>query len=299
MDPARFNQLYQQYKPLLFSIAYRMLGTVSDAEDIVQDVFLHAQLPGRLDNVEHVKSYLCKMTTNRCLDVLKAAHTKREVYTGTWLPEPLLVSEQDPLHEYVHDETISFAILTLLDKLTPVERAVFILREAFELPYETIADTVGKSPQYCRKILSRLRPKLLQRNSSKTAASPEEAETILRHFLHAAKTGDMDGMIRLLGNEAVLYSDGGGKVSAALRPITSPQRIAAFLSALTKKALQQPSRYQIIPQRINGSAGLLIMEDGAVSNVFSFSFQRQQISAVYIVRNPDKLAHLHFVHTCP
>lgn len=291
MDHSHFNQLYEQYRPLLFSLAYRMLGTVSDAEDIVQDVFLHAQQPGRLDQVEHVKAYLCKMTTNRCLDVLTAARTKREVYTGPWLPEPLLVSEQDPLDQYVCDETISYAILILLEKLTPVERAVFILREAFELPYDSIADVIGKSPQHCRKILSRLRPKLSQEHPMKTA-HPEKAEALIGQFLTAARTGDMDGMVRMLGREAVLYSDGGGKVSAALHPIESPQRIAAFLAALTNKTLQEPDRYRIVPHRINGTVGLLIEEDGAVSSVFSFSFHSEKITAVYIVRNPDKLAHL-------
>lgn len=293
MDDSYFNHMYQQYKPLLFSLAYRMLGTVSDAEDIVQDVFLHAQQPGRLEQVEQVKAYLCKMTTNRCLDTLKSAQKKREVYTGPWLPEPLLVSEHDPLNQFIHDETISYAMLTLLENLTPVERAVFILREAFELPYDLIAEVTGKSPQHCRKILSRLRPKLSQASNDKSGAiSREKAEALIEQFLYAARTGDLEGMIQMLSHEAVLVSDGGGKVSAAQHPITTPQRIAGFLAAIAEKTLQQPDRFCIASHSINGSMGLLIMEDDAVSNVFSFSFQHDKIAAIYIVRNPDKLTHL-------
>ena len=175
------DSVYRSYKPLMLSIAYRMLGSVADAEDLVQDTFLTAQQMENGKNGGHVnnlKAYLCKTVTNRCLDYLKSARRKREVYVGPWLPEPLVqsageISGQDPLQSVVLEDTISYAFLVLLDRLTPVERAVFILREAFEYDYGDIADFLGKTELGCRKIYSLLKRKIQDEPPAELPASAQ------------------------------------------------------------------------------------------------------------------------------
>ncbi len=243
--------MYQTYRPLLLSIAYRMLGSVTQAEDLVQDAFVTVQ---QLDNnkvgpVRNLKAYLCKAVTNRCLDYLKSSHKKREVYVGQWLPEPLVqdyagvtgstsAAGGDPLQTIVLEDTISYAFLVLLDRLTPVERAVFILREAFDYDYRDIADFVNKTELGCRKIYSRLKRKI-QDDPATELISSEQSEQLVLRFLHAAATSDMDGLFALLSEDIVLYSDGGGKVSAAVKPVISNQRVLAFIQGLLSRAAAQ------------------------------------------------------------
>lgn len=290
-NPEKLADLYTEYKPLLFTLAYRMLGSVSDAEDIVQDTFMQVQHRVSLEQVKHIKAYLCKITTHRCLDKLRSAQKQRESYIGPWLPEPLIADQlsPDPAQQYEQNETISFAMLTLIETLTPVERAVFILREAFDMPYEDIAEMLEKKPDSIRKILSRLRPKL---KGIQPMPSPQEADPLIQQFLYAAQTGDMEGMLSLLAEDARLYSDGGGKVSAATKPIVSRENILRFLAGLGQKQMQQPEVYRAIPAIVNDSIGLIILESGQVSSVFAFQATNMAIQTIYIVRNPDKLTHL-------
>ncbi|MFC5450786.1 RNA polymerase sigma-70 factor [Paenibacillus aestuarii] len=278
--------LYDEYKPLLFSIAYRMLGSAADAEDMVQDTFVNAQqLPD--DQVRHVKAYLCKMVTNRCIDYAQSARKRRELYVGEWLPEPLIVSADDPLHAIERDETFSYAFMVYLERLTPVERAVFILREAFEYDYTDISDIVGKSEANCRQIFSRLKRKL-QDEEAPVVQADEHARSLARQFLHASSTGDLEGLIRSLTEDVVMYSDGGGKALAALHPILGRERVIRFLLGIRSKYKERNYEYQMIP--MNGQNGMVITEDGMVVAAINLELdERGSVHRLYFMRNPDKL----------
>ncbi|KEQ22976.1 RNA polymerase sigma-70 factor [Paenibacillus tyrfis] len=279
---------YTEYKPLLFSIAYRMLGSVSEAEDIIHDLFLAVSRtdPGAIQNP---KAYLCKSVTRRCIDQLKSARSRREVYVGPWLPEPLQTSDkEDPLLQAARNDDISFAFLLLLEQLNPVERAIFVLREAFDYDYKEIADMLDKSEAACRKTYSRLKQKLHPEEALPPQPGLPESESLVRSFLKAVSTGDVLQFIHLLTEDAILHSDGGGKVRAALRPILGADRIAAFLLGIASKGTVLT---RSVPVSFNGGAGLLV--DGSRSRIaMLFEFEGTRIRTMYFVNNPDKLSHL-------
>ncbi|NEN84895.1 RNA polymerase sigma-70 factor [Paenibacillus elgii] len=279
---------YTEYKSLLFSIAYRMLGSVSEAEDIIHDLFLAVSRtdPGAIQNP---KAYLCKSVTRRCIDQLKSARSRREVYVGPWLPEPLQTSDkEDPLLHAARNEDISFAFLLLLEQLNPVERAIFVLRKVFDYDYKEIADMLDKSEAACRKTYSRLKQKLHPEEPLLPQPGIAESESLVRSFLKAVSTGDVLQFVHLLTEDAVLYSDGGGKVRAALRPILGADRIAAFLLGIASKGTVLT---RSVPVSFNGGAGLLV--DGSRSRIaMLFEFEGTRIRTMYFVNNPDKLSHL-------
>lgn len=309
------EKLYGEYRPLLFSLAYRMLGTVSDAEDVVQDVFLRLE-EKPLGDKEHMKAYLCKMTVNRCLDILKRLRLQRELYIGPWLPEPIAIEADDPAAAYLHGEGVSFAILLLLETLDPVERAVYILREAFAFDYKAIAEATGRSEAACRQTMTRLRPKIAAAQPPEGLMPTADAEPLVLQFLHAARTGDLTGMLELLHPDASLRSDGGGKVSAAVRPIVGANAVSAFLGGLARKFAgaadspgtpelsQQPgipyisqsaasgpaAKFGLLP--MNDQPGLVFMVDGQPDTALLIESSAGRICAVYIVRNPDKLEQI-------
>ncbi|MBH5318364.1 RNA polymerase sigma-70 factor [Paenibacillus sp. GSMTC-2017] len=288
---------YVSYRPLLMTIAYRMLGSVTDAEDLVQDVFVHAykwEMDKESSHVLNLKSYLCKMVTNRCLDLLKSARRKREVYVGPWLPEPIVQhdfsnSDQDPLQTIMFEDTISYAFLIMLDRLTPVERAVFILREAFDYDYRDIADTISKTELGCRQIYSRLKRKI-QVEPTDPIITEDQTRELVYQFLQAASTGNMEMLLSTLTDDITAYTDGGGKVSAAIRPIQTPSRVAAFILGLASKMDEQT---KIILVRINGAIGVILSSPSEpFASVMSFQFKDDRIENIYIMWNPDKLRHL-------
>jgi RNA polymerase sigma-70 factor, ECF subfamily len=282
--------LYQQYRPLLFSLSYRMLGSVTDAEDMVQDIFL--RLPGLdLSRIENVKAFLCKMTTNRCLDLLKSAQRNRETYVGPWLPEPLLDTEpraEDPQDLAVRSESVSYALLTLLSRFNPVDRAVFLLREAFSFDYHEIAVILGKSEVNCRKIYSRVRSKL-QPEEEVPIHEPLQSRMFVESFLRASSSGDVNAFVKLLAEDAVLYSDGGGKVYAAIHPVVSRDRVLAFLFGIANKAVSAQAEIRMTPVRMNGELGIAIEVSGEPFTFMAFRISGGQIRDIYILRNPDKL----------
>jgi len=291
------DSAYLSYRPLLMSIAYRMLGSVFDAEDLVQDVFIIAQrsdVDAEGSRVLNLKAYLCKIVTNRCLDFLKSSRKKREIYVGPWLPEPLVQNYtheigQDPLQTIMLEDSISYAFLVLLDRLTPVERAVFILREAFDYDYRDIADMIGKTELGCRKIYSRLKHKI-QAEPDVSLMEEAQSEELVHSFLHAAATGNMQELIALLSEDIIVYTDGGGKVNAATRPIQTPQRVVAFIKGLTAK---MDKNTQIQLAWINGALGLFISSpDDRFNAVIHFQIKAGLIHNMSILRNPDKLRHL-------
>ncbi|MDO3408282.1 RNA polymerase sigma factor SigJ [Saccharibacillus sp. CPCC 101409] len=302
------ERLYTRYRPLLFSLAYRMLGTAADAEDVVHDVFIRLE-EQPIEAKAHMKAYLCKMTTNRCLDVLKSARVKREVYIGPWLPEPVPTGEHDPAAVYLQDESVSYAILLLLESLEPEERAVYILREAFAFDYRTIAEAVGRSEASCRKTMSRLRPKLAAALPEAGLLSAAEAEPLARQFLHAARTGDMQGMMELLHPDVVLRADGGGRVTAAVRPVSGASSVAAFLGGLFRKYIGLAANPESAPEpdannavqaageplslrSVNGRTGIVFTDGQTANTVFVVEASAGRITSVYVVRNPEKLERI-------
>ena len=271
-----------------------MLGTVMDAEDMIQDTFLALE---RVDSeqVGSMKSYLCKMVTNRCLDHLRSARKQREVYIGPWLPEPVLTEGwemargSDPLETAVTRDHLSIACLTLIEQLSPPERAVFVLREALGFEHGEIAAILGKTPAACRKILSRVKQKLGP-DLPQAAPDYERHGDLLTRFVTAIGTGDHEALLALLATDVTLYSDGGGQVLAAIRPLQSPAHVAAFLLGIARN--QGAEGYEVRFAEVNGAPGLILAQQGRIDTVFSLAERDGQITGVFIVRNPDKLSRL-------
>jgi len=282
---------YLAYKPLMFSLAYRMLGSVMDAEDIVQEVFLSWN-EGKLEQIRNEKAYLCKMVTNRCIDRIRSASKQREVYIGPWLPEPLItVDVESPAAFYLRKESLSTAYLLLLQQLTWVERAVFILREVLQYEYDEIAEIVGKSSTNCRQIFHRAKGAVSGLSSEAKTESPKSESLKLKveQFVQALTSGNSGQLVNILKADASLYSDGGGKVTAAVRPIMGAERISLFLFGLMSK-LPPDFSYQIMP--VNGLPGIVSYSGKKPNNVITFRIEEDVITDIYIVVNPDKLRHL-------
>jgi len=284
------QELYLQYKGLVFTLAYQLTGSVSDAEDVVQDVFLkiHGVEPERLTNP---KAYLCRMATNRCRDLLKSARRKREQYFGEWLPEPIFTSREESLHAVIRGELLSYAMLVLLERLTPAERAVFVLREALNFEYAEIAEVVGKSEANCRKLLSRAREKMKIVGNEPTR--PEAAdEAWIRRMLSALEQDDAEAVVSLLAENVVLVSDGGGKAVAAVHPIKTKDSVAKFLLGLFRQVPHYKGGVRIEIREINGQPAVAVRSGGEIETVLLIHAGRNAIRNLFFVRNPDKLRHL-------
>lgn len=280
--------LYETYKGLVFRLAYQMLGSATDAEDIVQDVFLKAHALS-LEQMPEPKAYLCKMTTNRCLDLLKSARKKRELYTGPWLPEPISTPEGDSYDSVITKDLLSYAMLVLLERLSPSERAVFVLREAFDFQYDEIAELVGKTEANCRKIVSRAKMKMgIVSEESALPQEKELSEEWMGRFLSALEHGNVETLLTLLATDAVLLSDGGGKVTAALHPILSGERVAAFLLGLMHSFSKRPD-FSVALAPLNDQTGFVLRLDGKIDTVVFLHREHGVIRHLYFVRNPDKL----------
>ncbi|MGN8647000.1 RNA polymerase sigma-70 factor [Gracilibacillus sp. HCP3S3_G5_1] len=285
----KLEVLYEKYQPFLFSVAYRMLGSVSDAEDIVHDLFL--QLNPESIVVKDIKAYLAKAVTNRCLNRLNAAQKRREMYTGPWLPEPQVhQNNQGLVDKVVTDENVSYAFLVLLEQLSPLERAVFVLREAFDYDYRGIAEILGKTDVNCRKVCSRAKQKL-KKDIPVYQKNTEEVNLLAKTFIKAATTGDFEEFMDALTDDVVLVTDGGGKVLSALKPIVSKQRVFAFLEGITGK---NAFAGELLLTVVNDQSGIMQIKDGRLIRVISFEFEAQQrkITNIFIISNPDKLKHI-------
>ena len=285
-----FETLYRTFRPLVYSVAYRLLGSVSDAEDVAQDILMKSHHIEQ-EQIRNMKSYLIKMTTNHCLNILQSARKKREIYTGEWLPEPEIGTEKlTPMEVLLQTESISYAFLVLLENLTPVERAVFVLREAFRYDYREIAEILNKSEANCRKIYSRCKEKIRHEVPVHPQQS-DHTEKMIHTFLKGSETGDFEEFIHLLTVDATLITDGGGKVRAAIFPILGKQRIQIFLEAIVSRGFFQ---LEILPTIINGQFGILARNKGRVEKAICFEWDesRESIRRIYIVVNPDKLKHI-------
>lgn len=269
------------HRPLLFGIAYRMLGRVTEAEDMVQETFLrfHQQPEGSI--IAH-KAWLTKTVTRLCIDQLRSVRRQREEYVGTWLPEPLFGEE---LAEDLAD-TLGMAFMLMLENLSPVDRAIFLLREAFGHGYSDIAEITGKSEPACRQSVSRAKEKFGHKADRQPTAT-QEAERLVKEFLVATQSGELSELLALLTEDAILYSDGGGKVRAALLPIYGPDKITRLFIGMRRHYCENTSPPRLVA--INGSPGVVTSHaDGSIS-VMTFAFAGGRVKAIYMVRNPDKL----------
>jgi RNA polymerase sigma-70 factor, ECF subfamily len=270
-----------------------MLGSIMDAEDCVQETFLrwhHACEIGEAEAIQSPRSYLCTIVTRLCIDVLRSARVQRETYVGVWLPEPLVTAYQpgastDPEASVEQSESLSLAFLRLLEYLSPLERAVFLLRQVFDFEYDEIAKIVQKSPENCRQIMRRARHNLAEHHHHYNVP-PQQRELLTYQFIQACTTGDMQGLLNVLADDVVMHSDGGGKVHAALKPIYGSAKVARGLLGLMRKV---PPGVTSQLALVNGQPGILSYLDGAPYAVLAFSLANCRMQEINFIVNPDKL----------
>jgi RNA polymerase sigma-70 factor, ECF subfamily len=286
------TDLHPELRPLLFSIAYRMIGSVTEAEDIVQEAFLryHRAQPA---DVEYPKAYLSAVTTRLAIDHLRSARVRREEYVGPWLPEPLVADESatDPSAQAELADSLSLAFLVLLERLTPVERAAFLLREVFAYPYDEIAEGIGKSEANARQLVSRAR-RHVDDERPRFDVSRKEHEELTDRFLEATQDGDTEALIELLADDVYAHADGGGKAQAPRRMLHGRERVARFMVGIARPDRGVPA-VTLHPVLVNGVPGRLARDaEGNAVAVLTLDVADGLVTAVRIVANPDKLAHL-------
>ena len=284
------SEVFSASRPLLFGIAYRMLGSVADAEDMVQETFVRWQKQD-VTKLKSAKAWLVSTITRLSIDQLRSARRQREDYVGLWLPEPLVSADEtadSPAKHAALTDSLGLAFMHLLEDLAPLERAVFMLREAFDYDYAEIAKIVEKSEANCRQLFSRAKSHLTQREMTEAPAG-ETAERVVQQFLQACVTGNMESFLAVLTEDAVMYSDGGGKVRAALKPIRSAKFIGRLFVSIRRRGLAG-ARVNIV--RVNGKVGAVFRLPDGSPIVSAFAFRGDRIQSVYWVSNPDKLRAL-------
>jgi RNA polymerase sigma-70 factor, ECF subfamily len=279
-EPSVTTETYESLRPLAFSIAYRMLGSVSEAEDVVQEGLLRLH---RAEDVEHPKAFVATVVTRLSIDELRSARSRRETYVGPWLPEPLLTDSRPD------DESVSMALLVTLEALSPVERAVFLLHDVFDYGYDEIAEIVGKTRENCRQLAVRAR-RHVEARRPRFEPSREQREALAARFFEAIREGDLDGLVSLLAEDAVATGDGGGKAAARKTPLHGGAKVARFMLGLMR--LAERDAYEFDFREVNGRPGALIRQDGQVIGVLSLEIAGGKVAEFYSVANPDKLHHL-------
>jgi RNA polymerase sigma-70 factor (ECF subfamily) len=289
VDGSKRLVAFEQHRRRLFSIAYRMPGSLADAEDTLQDAFIRWQRASEAD-IRSPKAFLVTIVSRLCINQLKSARMRREEYVGEWLPEPLVTEPGSQASEIPHvDESVSLALLLLLERLTPVERAVFLLREIFDYTHAEIAAVLGLSEANCRQLLRRARQHVRMARPRFTASAQEHVD-LLERFRQAAGSGDMDRLLALLSSDVVLHSDGGGKAPALPKPIYGPDKVARAIVHGLGKLVSQNVVQQIV--QINGEPGVVSYLNGWPHSVLALDASEGRIRAIYIVTNPEKLSHL-------
>ena len=287
------SDAFEELRPVAFAIAYRMLGSVSEAEDVVQEAFLRlhrAEDEGQ--RIESPRAYLSTVVTRLAIDQLRSARARRETYVGEWLPEPLVTSpEEDPARQAEMADSLSLAFLVLLENLSPEQRAVFLLREVFDYPYDRIAEIVGKREDNVRQLAGRAR-RHVEEGRSRFEASREQRDELARRFLAASQDGDLEALETLLADDVVLHGDGGGKAPALARPLHGRARVARTLLAWMKATVRFGG-VSLRPVEVNGQPGAMSFDpEGRLINVLALDIADGQIQAIRSVVNPDKLRHL-------
>jgi RNA polymerase sigma-70 factor, ECF subfamily len=286
------GDLYGELRPLMFAIAYRMVGSVTDAEDIVQEAFLRFHRETRSGAaIESPKAYLSAVTTRLGIDHLRSARVQRESYFGQWLPEPLLTDDEpDAAQQMERADSLSMAFLVLLESLSPIERAVFLLREVFEYGYDQIADVVGKTEENCRQIAVRAR-RHVQEGRPRFEASRQRREELGARFFAASREGDTEGLIRMLAEDVVLIGDGGGRQGVFPEPIHGKDRVARLIPHLMERA--KSSGWTMEVAEVNGQPGCVWSDaEGDPTLVVSLDIADDRVQTIRSVANPDKLRHI-------
>jgi RNA polymerase sigma-70 factor, ECF subfamily len=283
---------YRELRPLLFSIAYRMVGSVSEAEDLVQEAFLrfHRAVSGG-EEVASPKAWLSAVTTRLAIDHLRSARARRERYVGAWLPEPLVTSNEPDAAEHAETaDSLSLAFLALLERLSPVQRAVFLLHDVFGYGYDEIARLVDKSEANCRQIAARAR-RHVEAGRPRFEASRRQRDELARRFFAAMDRGDTEGLVGLLAGDAVLYGDGGGKAPAMTAPVHGAERVARLLLGLTRRGRAVGIGGRLA--EVNGHPGLITLDpEGRVLGILALDIVEGRVQTVRSIVNPDKLRHL-------
>ncbi|MGW0479323.1 RNA polymerase sigma-70 factor [Nonomuraea sp. NPDC003214] len=279
-DPA--TEAFVAHRNLLFTVAYEMLGSAADAEDVLQESWLR-WAGVDLDTVRDQRAYLVRIATRQALKRLRTLGRRRESYVGPWLPEPLLTAP-DVAEDVELADSVSMAMLLVLETLTPTERAVFVLREVFDVGYDEIAEAVGKSPAAVRQIAHRARSHVAARRP-RGDASPAEVRGALEAFRRAARTGDLQGLLDILSPDVVLLTDGGGVVRASLTPVVGAEAVSGLLDRI-------PATATLDLAQVNGHPALIIRVDGRLETVMAVRIDDGLITGLYAVRNPAKLAHM-------
>jgi RNA polymerase sigma-70 factor (ECF subfamily) len=286
------DDVFVTHRTALFGLAYRMLGSVADAEEVVSDSYLRwhraqdAETP-----VADAKAFLMTTTARLAIDALRSAQRRRVDYVGTWLPEPLVTTAEDPAETVERRDTISLGLLMLLEQLTPVERAVFVLREAFDFPHAEVARLLEVSPANARQLYRRASQRLADAGAPRFRADPAKQDELLARFLAAAATGQVEPLAELLAADAVLYADGGGKVASVRRPSYGGLRIARFVRGLMRQA---PPDTRVDVVRANGAPAMLVRTSAEVVGIYALQVSPETglVDAVHAIRNPDKLTRL-------
>jgi len=289
-------ELFSQHRPLLFAVAYRMLGSAADAEDLLQETFIRWQQAADVE-ITSPRALLVTILTRLCINHLQSARVRREEYFGQWLPEPLVTTPtQNPLAAFEMDESLSLAFLLLLERLSPMERAVLLLREVFDYEYVEIASILDQSEPNCRQILRRARQHIKE-SRPRFNASVEQREELLRKFSEASSQADLDGLVSLLSKEAVFYSDGGGKAPALPKPIYGAANIARGILEGARRLV--PKNLVRRFAAINGHPGIVTFLDARPFSVFTFDVSGERISRIYIITNPEKLKRIPSLESFP
>src|SRR5688572_8328876 len=288
---------FEPHRRRLLGLAYRMLGSMAEAEDAVQEAYLRWHDADR-DTVKEPRAFLMTTTTRICLDVLKSARMKREQYVGPWLPDPVTdTASLAPDAQTELAEDLSVALLLALDRLSPLERAAFLLHDVFDYSFSQVAAALDRNEAACRQLASRARTRVREAQpqgvtpprQATSAINPKHAE-LLSAFISATRTGDIEGLTRMLASDARVVTDGGGKVPAALNVIEGAERTAAFLAGVARKGWtdEMSLRFEVI----NGLPGLIVVGPNGLVQTTAFEFDGDVVTAIYVVRNPDKLRHL-------
>lgn len=277
---------WAEHRPAVFGVAYRLLGTVSDAEDVEQDVWLRANTAD-LSYVRDLRAWLVTVTAHRAYDILRSARVQRETYVGEWLPEPLLTGS-DASGPVLMDDSVSTAMLVVMERLTPPERVAFVLHDVFELPFARIAEVLGTTVVAGRQLASRARRRIAAEKETPRATRPER-EQVLAAFRAVYQAGDIHGLVELLHPDAVAVIDGGGRAAAARKPITGAERVAAVLA----RAARRRDIETMVTLEVGGEAALALYRDGGLVAIDTFDVDDEgRIRTIRRVINPHKLAHL-------
>ncbi|MGH8929797.1 MAG: RNA polymerase sigma factor SigJ [Egibacteraceae bacterium] len=282
-------EVFEEHRERLFGLAYRMLSSVSDAQDVVQEAYLRLERQG-VASLETPGAWLTTVTSRLCLDRLRSAQARRETYVGPWLPEPLIDragGAPDPADRVTLAESISMAFLVVMESLSPAERVAFVLHDVFGYGHGEVAQVVGRSEAACRQLVSRARRHVRERRP-RFEADPGARDRVAEAFLHATLGGDLDALLAVLDPEVVLRSDGGGLVTAARKPIHGADRVARFLQGLRRSL----AGLEIEPAQVNGGHGFIARNDGRLVAVVALGIAAGRVTDLNIVANPMKLAGL-------